>query len=80
MQREENSLSVVFQHGGAFHDVLLVNWSNVNSRVLLREDAYRTSKTLFNYERGFHLLTDKNYAISSYSKTQHWNRQALDPL
>ena len=24
-------LSVVLQHGGAFHDVLLVNWSNVNS-------------------------------------------------
>lgn len=30
-------LSVVFQHGGTFHDVLLVNWSNVNSWVLLNQ-------------------------------------------
>lgn len=31
---ERNSLAIVLQHGGTFHDVLLVNWTDVHSGVL----------------------------------------------
>ena len=28
----------MFQHGGGLHDVLLVNWSNVDARILMTQE------------------------------------------